>query len=201
MCSKGGGKMDKRNLKSKQKLRNALISLMKEYELSEIQVSSLVKEAGCSRSTFYNYYDSVESLLFETIDETLEEIKIHIRNPYKHMKNIEFTKFPKENVTLFTYLKDNRDLFAVLMKESKLLDLNRFIADTIEELYVEEYDFLLNNSRVDPKLFKIYAANGITAIILRWMETGYKESPDLLVEQAIELLKTSSSGFIFTMNC
>ena len=187
--------MDKRIIQTKQKLRNALITLMHEHELKNIQVSALVKKASCSRSTFYNQYDSVEALLYEIIDDTLDEIKRQIRKPYLELTEIDFSKFPKEKVSLFYYLLNNRDLFHVLMKEAKMLDLNRFIADTIEELYVEEYNFHLNNGNVDPKLFKIYAANGIAAIILRWMETGYKESPELLADQAIELLKTSSLGF------
>lgn len=192
--------MDKRYSQTKQKLSNALITLMQQYELCDIQVSMLVKEACCSRCTFYNHYDSVEELLFEMIDDILEEFKIHIRNPYKQLPNVEFSNFPNQNVTVFDFLKNNRALFDVLIKETKTLDLNRFIADTIEELYVEEYQFQLNNSKVDPKLFKIYAANGIAAIILRWMETGYKESSEFLTEQAIQLLKTSSTGFIYIQN-
>ena len=188
--------MDKRIIQTKQKIRDALISLMSEQELKNIQVSALVKNAGCSRSTFYNKYDSIEALLYEIIDDTLDEIKRQIRKPYEQLPEIDFSIFPKEDVSLFHYLRNNRDLFHVLMKEAKTLDLSRYIADTIEELYVEEYHFNLNNPNVDPKLFKIYAANGISAIILRWMETGYKASPELLADQAIELLKTASLGFI-----
>lgn len=187
--------MDKRIIETKQKLRNALITLMHDQELKNIQVCMLIKNAGCSRSTFYNHYDSVEGLLYELIDDTLDEIKRQIRKPYEQLPEIDFSLFPKEDVSLFYYLRNNRDLFHVLMKEAKTLDLSRYIADTIEELYVEEYNFHLNNSNVDPKLFNIYAANGISAIILRWMETGYKESPELLTDQAIELLKTASLGF------
>lgn len=193
-------KLDKRNLQTKHKLRNALIVLMKQYDLSNIQVSMLVKQASCSRSTFYNHYDSIEDLLYGIIDDILEEFKIHIRNPYKHLKNVDFGNFSSNEVTLFEFIKNNRDLFSVLMKETKTLDLNRFIADTIEELYVEEYDFQLNNSKVDPKYFKIYAANGIAAIILRWMETGYKESSAYLTEQCIQVIKTAALGFTYIRN-
>lgn len=192
--------MDKRQLHTKEKLKKALIKLMQQHELDDIQVSMLVTEAGCSRATFYNHFSSIEELLYDIIDETLEEFKIHIRNPYKHLNLVEFTNFPKENVTLFHFLLENRDLFNVLMKESRTLDLSLFIGDTIEELYVEEYQFRLNNSKVNPRMFNLYAANGIAAIILRWMETGYKESPEYLAEQAIELLRTSSTGFIYTHN-
>lgn len=187
--------MDKRIRLTREKLRNALISLMHEQELKNIQVSMLVKEAGCTRSTFYNHYSSIEALLYDLIDDTLDEIKRQIRKPYRKLLEIDFTTFPKNDVSLFYYLRDHRDLFYVLMKEAKTLDLSRYIADTIEELYVEEYNFHLNNPNVDPKLFNIYAANGISAIILRWMETGYKEAPELLADQAIELLKTASLGF------
>ncbi len=187
--------MDKRIRLTREKLRNALISLMHEQELKSIQVSMLVKEAGCTRSTFYNHYNSIEALLYDLIDDTLDEIKRQIRKPYMKLLEIDFATFPKNDVSLFYYLRDHRDLFYVLMKEAKTLDLSRYIADTIEELYVEEYNFHLNNPNVDPKLFNIYAANGISAIILRWMETGYKEAPELLADQAIELLKTASLGF------
>lgn len=188
--------MDKRLIHTKQKLKTALIKLMYEYELKDIQVLQLVKLANCSRSTFYNHYDSIEDFLYEIIDDTLDEMKIQIRKPYKQINQIDFTHFPKEDVSLFYYLLNNRDLFDVLMKEAKTLDLNRFIADTIEELYVDEYYFELNNPLVNPNLYKVYAANGIASIILRWMETGYKEPPEFLADQAIELLKTSSNGFI-----
>jgi len=187
--------MDKRIRLTKEKLRDALISLMHVYELKDISVSMLVKKAECTRSTFYNHFDSVQVLLYELIDDTLEEIKRQIRKPYENLDEIDFSIFPKKEVSLFYYLRNHQDLFHVLMKESKTFDLNRYIADTIEELYVEEYNFNLNNPNVDPKLFNIYAANGISAIILRWMETGYKEDPELLADQAIELLKTASLGF------
>ena len=144
--------MDKRKIKTKLKLSNTLISLMQEQELKDIQVATLVKKAGCSRSTFYNNYDSIEALLYELIDDTLDEIKRQIRKPYEQLAEIDLSIFPKEEVSLFHFLRNNRHLFHVLMKEANTLDLSRYIADTIEELYVEEYKFHLNNPNVDPTI-------------------------------------------------
>ncbi|HWK21489.1 MAG TPA: TetR/AcrR family transcriptional regulator C-terminal domain-containing protein [Ureibacillus sp.] len=180
---------------TKQNLSYALIKLMDNYEVENIQIEMLVKEANCTHATFNNQYDSVIELLYEIIDETLEEVKSKIRVPYLNMKEIDFAKFPKKEVILFDYLKEHQVLFDVLMKQRKLLDLNRFFADIIEELYVEEYQFHLNNTKVNPDMYKVYAANGIAAIIIRWMETGYNETPEYLVDQAIELLRTASLGF------
>ena len=48
--------MDKRNEKSKEAIRQALIRLSRTKPYSEISVRELCREAHISRSTFYNNY-------------------------------------------------------------------------------------------------------------------------------------------------
>ena len=48
--------MDKRNEKSKEAIRQALIRLSRTKPYSEISVRELCREAHVSRSTFYNNY-------------------------------------------------------------------------------------------------------------------------------------------------
>ena len=161
----------------------------------DITVSQIVQIANVTRGTFYNHYDSKEQLLFELIDETLEDMKVEIRKPYVQLEHVSFNMFPKNDISLFYYLKEKRELFQVLLNEAAYFDMHRFIADTIEEIYVEEYLFLLNNEDADEKWFNVYSANGIAAIIMRWIEMGYQETPEEIGSQAIELMRTCSFGF------
>ena len=161
----------------------------------EIKVSEIIKVANVNRGTFYNHYDSKETLLYEIIDETLEEMKKQFRKPYEQLERVDFHAFPKVDISVFHFLREQSRLFNVLLKEATLFDLHHFIADTIEELYIEECLFKLNNDNVHKKWFYVYSANGMAAIIMRWIETGYVESPEAISIQTFELMKTCALGF------
>ena len=58
-------KQDKRVNKSKNAITNALLKLMEEKPVNDITVSELTTVAGINRKTFYNHYDSIDSVLSE----------------------------------------------------------------------------------------------------------------------------------------
>lgn len=70
--------MDKRTLKTKEKLRKAALELSRTIPLEEMSVSALCKKAGINRTTFYKYYAVPEDVLLEMnremIDEMLEQM-------------------------------------------------------------------------------------------------------------------------------
>ena len=54
-------------------IAEAIISLMKNTEFSKIRISAVVKRAGVSRMTFYNYYDSLYSALADYLNILINE--------------------------------------------------------------------------------------------------------------------------------
>lgn len=74
-------KQDKRVLKSKKAIRDALISLLKEKNFSEITIQDIANRAQISRSTFYDHYGDkyllLESLYQEIIDRFREMAEIY----------------------------------------------------------------------------------------------------------------------------
>ena len=67
--------MDRRNEKSKEAIKKALIRLSKEKDYSEITVCELCKAAGVSRSTFYNNYHLFSDVAAEISHESMEKIR------------------------------------------------------------------------------------------------------------------------------
>jgi len=67
--------MDKRNLHSKKTIKEALILLSAKREFIDISVQDLCKEAGISRSTFYNNYHSLGDVVAEISAEYMEKIR------------------------------------------------------------------------------------------------------------------------------
>ena len=59
----GTKKIDRRVLKTRQAIEEALASLILKTDYDKITVSALAKEANINRKTFYLHYDSVDDVL------------------------------------------------------------------------------------------------------------------------------------------
>ena len=56
-------KIDRRIIKTKEKLSSALIELMKQKPINEIRISELCDACDISRATFYNNFNKIEEVL------------------------------------------------------------------------------------------------------------------------------------------
>ena len=65
--------MDKRKIKSREKIKESFISLHSREGYEAMTVSALCKEAGISRGTFYAHYQNVMDVLDEVLDDALKE--------------------------------------------------------------------------------------------------------------------------------
>ena len=59
---------------TKEKIGDALLALLREKQLSEINVSDITSACGLSRKTFYYYYQDVYSLVYGFIEELFDRI-------------------------------------------------------------------------------------------------------------------------------
>lgn len=67
--------MDKRNEKSKEAIRQALIRLSRAKPYSEISVRELCREAHVSRSTFYNNYRFFNDVVAEMSESYMKKLR------------------------------------------------------------------------------------------------------------------------------
>ncbi len=67
-------KTDRRIVKTKAAIENALIRLLKEKDLSKITISAIALEADINRKTFYLHYSSVNELFDEIISNRIMNI-------------------------------------------------------------------------------------------------------------------------------
>ncbi|MCQ2087909.1 MAG: hypothetical protein MJZ37_07635 [Bacilli bacterium] len=79
--------MDKRILKSTQKIKETYLKMLFKMEPCKIQVKDLCEEAGINRSTFYDRFGFLDALENEIISEEIEKTS---------MGNIQIDSLPKE---------------------------------------------------------------------------------------------------------
>ena len=187
---------DKRIKRSKTALKQTFLELLKDKPFDKITITEIVKEANYNRGTFYAHFESKEQLLEEIVDDVLKEMVHHIRKPYLALTTINLEEMNVADITLFSYFKQNQMLFGILLSNHIRIDFRYKIAKTIEDLFINEYEYeLREKSLLDLKLLYIYRSHGIAGIIIRWIEGGFQETPEYMSEQIVALMVTSTKVF------
>lgn len=102
-------KVDTRVQFTKNRLQEALLSLLQEKPIDRITVKELCDKADLNRSTFYLHYDSPHSLLKELEQTFLEAHRKLFLAFWQQGRNLHIM------AELFACLKENRTFFCTIM--------------------------------------------------------------------------------------
>lgn len=155
-------------------IAEAIIELMKTEDLKKIRISAVVKKAGVSRTTFYKYYNTLEDVLDDYMNEIVAEYNVE-----KH-KNSEITSlYDYKNILLtFNFFDQYADFFKIITNQglySILIDaINSFMT---KNFYSEKYN-----------LYELYCySGGLLNIFIKWEEQGKKEKPEEIAQIVYDL--------------
>lgn len=155
---------EEKNTFVKEQITEATISLLKEFEFSQISISQITTKAQVSRNSFYRNYVDKEDILL------------------KYIKNVT-TKWDSEYQlinrgsdvelfgSLFKHLKENGDFYLLLKKRNLFyLFLNTYI-----EIYGAKAEY--DNMTAYVTSFIAYGTYGW---IEEWIERGMQESAETM---------------------
>lgn len=162
--------MDKRNTKSKAAIKKALIRLSKEKEYSDITVRELCREAGVSRSTFYNNYHLFNDVAAEISAEYMKEIR------EKRLSR-----------NFFDLMAENGDDLKLLLESGVFgqqfgLYLKEIIAE--EQLLCKEDDY----DDLSLNVMALYHAYGIFGVLLNLINLKGRSSYDMIYDRSVATL-------------
>lgn len=108
-------KQDRRVIRSKMRMREALISLMQEKLFPEITARDITDRADLNRATFYLHYNNVFDLLEELEEETVSEFaRMLEETPILENSTWESVLIGK----ICDYIAENQDLCRCLFPQS-----------------------------------------------------------------------------------
>ena len=85
--------------------QETLLRMLKKQKMEDITIVSLCQEMGISRKTFYQYFDTIEDVLYITIDKELRNAFLLLEyNP----QVIDFFEFWKKTSGFWIFLKRTR---------------------------------------------------------------------------------------------
>ncbi|MEH7304013.1 TetR/AcrR family transcriptional regulator [Neobacillus drentensis] len=172
---------DKRILRTKRLIRDALTELMEEKGFEGITVRDLTEKAGINRGTFYLHYHDKFDLLEQSEAEILNEIKkiaLEI-NPTVFMNfNSENEPFPFI-VNLFEYFHENSSFMKVILGPKGDASFQGKMKDFIKETFYNNIMSKINreNMLVPVDDLFAYVSSAHLGVIQHWLESGMEKSP------------------------
>lgn len=168
--------MDKRVLKTRQRITDAFIELIKTKEINKITVSELAKKADIERKTFYLHYNCIEDVYLDietSITKELEdEANKYFDNPNYKIKNVFYTlnSVINNHIDFFKTVSNN-DSYSFLLSS-----FEKALSRTIYRIATEICHVTSKNT----KYYTDYYASGIVKLYTSWIKGEYDLTLDEL---------------------
>jgi AcrR family transcriptional regulator len=108
--------MDKRIIKTRQMLQEALLSLLREKPFESIEIQAITERANTARVTFYRHYATKEELLLDAIEQVYQLLQSQVAAiPIENA--LDFRQTPP-SYFLFAFLEQDRMLHKKLFTGS-----------------------------------------------------------------------------------
>lgn len=169
-------KKDKRAIRSSNLIFDALDLLMAQKNFQDITVSELVDQAQVGRATFYRNFDNIEDVLRFKCDQTFDDL-FNFFVEYGR-NNPSGDKFPFLKLILQYFDFDSR-IIELLIQANKTFLLQNAFKKQLSPLISNPANIVDIPAVYQEYLKEIYSSTA-TNILLHWIKTGKKESPEEL---------------------
>ena len=156
--------MDRRTLRTRQALHQALIGLVLERGYDQVTVADIADAANVGRSTFYAHFTDKDDLLRSGIGY----LKLMLTDPSSDNSDpLQFSKFLTE------HLRDQRKLYRAMMQGGSgpiiLSSLRSSICDVVR-------DGLRKQRRASPDEIEVqFIVGAYVSVVTWWLDRGAKE--------------------------
>ncbi len=151
---------------TKKSLAKSLIKLLQEKPVTQIDVSELCKNANLNRTTFYNHYSSIYSLLDEMVSEFFKNVKKYLADSIDEKSENTAAKIS----LMLKYLKQNRRFVRTIMNNNLYEEIgNKLISfDFVSNLLNTNIKYR-QNIYINDAYYIGFIISGWYAVIKRWV--------------------------------
>ena len=187
-------KPDRRILKTKRAIYEALIELMQKKKLNSITVTELAAAANINRKTFYTYYSTVNDVLDEVINELISSLK-----------DLMYTMSEDYNMlspqTLFAFLNtimSDVDIVRALFTSDNgnmlFNKLQKALQETLLKVLIDN-DIKMNIPPEQYPLISSFVAGGMIYVYYEWITNPNGTSLDEMARTLTTLIISGVHAF------
>ncbi|WP_077618463.1 TetR/AcrR family transcriptional regulator [Bacillus sinesaloumensis] len=181
--------LDRRIIKSKRAMKDAILVLLNEKDYEEISITDIVRVADLNRGTFYKHYQYKEDILNEILNEVIEDLIESYREPYKRVELLEIRKLTTSAVKIFDHVYKYANFYTHIVKTTNLTSFQNKFCTVLKELVLTDLHDSFSNQRIDREIHANYQAYAILGMVIEWINGGFKYSPNYMAEQLLEIIK------------
>lgn len=189
--------MDKRVKKTKNALKDSLISLMQEKDFRDISVTDIVETADVNRGTFYRHFQYKEELLDELIDEVLTDLIRSYRDPYEKVEVFHVGEMSASAIKIFEHVAAHASFYTMIIKSNALPGFQNRICLELKKLYLHELFPKDGRIKVNEDLMASYHSYALFGMIIEWVDGGYAYSPGYMADQLLSILHLRMSEPVY----
>ncbi len=187
-------KPDRRILKTKKAIYEALVELMQKKKLNSITVTELAAAANINRKTFYTYYSTVNDVLDEGINELISSLK-----DLMYAMSEDYNMLSPQ--TLFAFLNTVMsdvdmvsDLFASDNGNMLFNRLQKALQETLLKELIDN-DIKMNVPPEQYPLISSFVAGGMVSVYYEWITNPNKTSLDEMTRTLTTLIISGVHAF------
>ncbi|HPF44857.1 MAG TPA: TetR/AcrR family transcriptional regulator [Syntrophomonadaceae bacterium] len=173
---------DRRIIRTKQVIREALVGLIEEKGFDSLTVKDITERANINRGTFYLHYRDKFDLLEQTVSEIAEECK-NIVLQSNELNLIDYRKSDEPvpvMVSLFEYFNENASLIRALLGiKGDLSFQTQFKKVLWSNIFEKELSVHIKkeNLLVPSEYLITYLISAHLGVVQQWLDKDVRESP------------------------
>ena len=173
---------DRRTLKTRRAIRDALATLLAQKELHKVTVQEITDIADINRGTFYKHCLDVYDLYDQTEQEILVDIGLLVLELQKHPQEKSFT-------LLIDYIDGNRTVFKMIFSPNSTGQLREKLSKCIDGLFrqieAEKKETTIRDTKLGFQTY--YRSQGVIAILDKWVSEDFVEPKEQVIKILTEL--------------
>lgn len=171
-ASKSPTKTDRRILRTRDALGDALVALMQEKKFDDITVQEVLDRAGVGRSTFYVHYRDKDDLFVSDVEDFFEMFSTVLTRNGVSGKRLAPVR------ELFTHVLEAREFYAAVVASGKVNDVLALGRGFFARSFEERLKMAGVETDATRRAAQAHAlAGGLFSLLDWWIDKGMKVDP------------------------
>lgn len=182
-------------------MNEALLLLLEKKNYEFITVKEICEKAGVNRSTFYLHYETIDDLLTESLTYLINKRNDKYKGKELLDKNIIENSTLDELVLItpgyilpyLEFAKENKRVFLAAISQPQTFRSD-LIFDRLFKECVSHIMARFNIPEADRRYMLTYYLNGMSSVIISWIQGGCKEETSYIARLLIDCVRPNIDG-------
>ncbi|MFP3916814.1 TetR/AcrR family transcriptional regulator C-terminal domain-containing protein [Lysinibacillus telephonicus] len=169
--------IDRRVKKTRQVLKDALISLMAEKDFSNITVQDITRVADVNRATFYSHYHDKIDLIQKIAEEILNELNAILMKKSDGLRSYDLL------VQIFEHLSEHSEFYTIMLSSNRFPGFWKKLYAIFRNATSRSTEFSDSDDSIPQDILNSYILGAYFGVVIQWIKRGMPYSPKYMAEK------------------